>query len=315
MKSILNFAAFAFGTMLFFHCATLDLSAQTEKMLADRGNQMYKDGQFSEAELNYRRSLREEEETDLDAAIYNLGNTLYEQKRYEEAVTQFNGVVSKVRDRGIRNKAYHNLGNIYLEQKNYEEAIEMYKEALRLNPNDQDARYNLAYAKKQLENESEEEKEERQEENQCDNPKENEDGEQQEQKEQKENQENKENQEQQDQNKEGEQQDQEQQEQNQNSEQEEEKEGEEKKEGEEEEKEGEKEDSLQQQQEGEEQDSLDQEPQPGDPSDGQGEPQQANLSKEQIMQMLEALKNEELKVQEKLRKKGKGRPIRTDKDW
>lgn len=291
--------------------ACLTATAQSDKMLAHRGNKMFANGDFTEAELNYKRSLRAEEETDLDAAIYNLGNALYAQKRYDEAVEQFNGVVSKVRDKGMRNKAYFNLGNVYLEQQKFEEAIEMYKEALRLNPADDEARYNLTYAKQQLKNESEQEKQERQQENQCDNPKENKDQENQEQQE-KEKQENQEEQEQQEQQENQDQQNQEQQEQQENQQSEE-----EKQQKEQEEKEGESEEEKQSKEgeESEPQDSLDQQPQ-GSPQDSlQGQPQTAELSQEQIMQLLEALKNEELKVQQKLRSKGKGRSLKTDKDW
>jgi len=49
-------------------------------------------------------------------------------------------------------KAWHNYGNAKLMQKSYEDAIYGYKKALKLNPKDEDTRYNLAYAQRELKN-------------------------------------------------------------------------------------------------------------------------------------------------------------------
>ena len=43
---------------------------------------------------------------------------------------------------------YYNEGNSYMQQKQYGQAIQAYKEALKRNPKDMDAKYNLVYAKK-----------------------------------------------------------------------------------------------------------------------------------------------------------------------
>jgi len=50
----------------------------------------------------------------------------------------------------MKAKAYHNLGNSYMQQKEWGKSVDAYKDALKINPSDQDTKYNLAYAKKHL---------------------------------------------------------------------------------------------------------------------------------------------------------------------
>ncbi len=323
-------------TLLFLFCWMSTSSiAQSETTLAREGNDLFVKGQHVDAELKYKKSLRANEENDLDAAVYNLGNALFEQQRFDEAVEQYNHVVSTIKDKETRADAFHNLGNIYMMQQNLEEAIEMFKSSLRLDPNDDESRYNLAYAKELLKNESKEEKEERK--KQCDNPKDSDE----------QNQEKKEEQEKKDQEKKDEEQkDEEEKEQEEQEKEEQEKKDEEKKDEEqkdeqqkdqEQQEKEEQEKKEQEQQEKEEGEEKEEESQPK-PEEGENDeekqdslqqaqdqqadslgvpPQQMQLSKEEILRMLEAMKNEEMKVQEKLRgaKAKKGNTRKSDKDW
>ena len=45
---------------------------------------------------------------------------------------------------------YHNVGNIGMQSKEYAKSVEAYKQSLRLNPKDDETRYNLALAQKLL---------------------------------------------------------------------------------------------------------------------------------------------------------------------
>ena len=47
-------------------------------------------------------------------------------------------------------RAFYNLGNAQFKQQKYKEALESYKQSLRLNPADQQAKYNYAYTKRLL---------------------------------------------------------------------------------------------------------------------------------------------------------------------
>lgn len=235
---------------------------------------------FAAAEAAYRKAIAKD--PDNPTAKYNLGNLYYNKEKPSEAGERLNQAGEIADSKETKHKAFHNLGNSFMRQEKYKEAVEAYKDALRNNPNDEETRYNLALAKKMLE------EEQQQQEDQDDG----EGGDNQEQEENQEQQEDQENQggdgenEQEDEN-EGEQE-------------------EKKDQGEQQEDENEgKGDKEQKQDEG-----GDQQEQP------QPQPQQGQLSPEQIKSLLEAMNNEERKVQDKINaEKAKGAKVKTDKDW
>lgn len=114
------------------------------------GNKAYKSESFVDAEVAYKKAL-DEEAADFKAR-FNLGNALFAQKRYDDAIKEYQQAAGLGDDKLSQSLAYHNLGNTYLEKKEYPKAIKAYKDALRRNPRDKDTRYNLAYALEQLQN-------------------------------------------------------------------------------------------------------------------------------------------------------------------
>ncbi|MBR5216508.1 MAG: tetratricopeptide repeat protein, partial [Bacteroidales bacterium] len=119
-------------------------NAQTDKGLIRHGNNEFKNGNFSEAEVNYRKSLDKEYSP---KAQFNLGDALYEQKNYEDAEKNFSEVTERKVSKEIESDAYYNLGNTYMAQEKYAEAFDSYKKSLKANPKNEDARYNLEYAR------------------------------------------------------------------------------------------------------------------------------------------------------------------------
>ena len=120
--------------------------AQQENSFIRQGNKLYEEGKFKEAEIDYRKAL---EKKPLSVkSSYNLGNSLYRQENYEEAMRNFSDAGRMMKESDTENRAasMHNLGNALLKAEKLEESIEAYKQALRLNPKDEDTRYNLAYA-------------------------------------------------------------------------------------------------------------------------------------------------------------------------
>jgi tetratricopeptide (TPR) repeat protein len=117
---------------------------QDYRKLVREGNRQYNAGKEVDAETSYRGALAVDEKSDI--ATFNLGNSLYRQKKHEEAGKEFEKAVSASTDKMERARAYHNLGNSYLQQQKLKESIEAYKQALRNNPNDADTKYNLSYA-------------------------------------------------------------------------------------------------------------------------------------------------------------------------
>jgi len=133
------------------------LSAQSERSLIREGNEQYETKKFSEAEKNYRQSL--EKNKNSVAGKYNLGNALYKQDKIDEAGNQYRSLLSDEKlSRENKARTYHNLGNSLLKASKFEESIEAYKNSLRLNPSDNDTRYNLAYAKAKLQQQQQQQK-------------------------------------------------------------------------------------------------------------------------------------------------------------
>jgi tetratricopeptide (TPR) repeat protein len=82
--------------------------------------------------------------------MYNLGNTLMQQNKLQEAMEQFVAATKMEKDKGNLAQIYHNMGVIFQSGKDYAKAVEAYKESLRNNPKDNETRYNLALAQKML---------------------------------------------------------------------------------------------------------------------------------------------------------------------
>lgn len=121
---------------------------KTERDYLRSGNKLYKDSTFVKAEVDYRKALElEPKSTD---AMYNLGNALLMQQKAKEAMEQFEAASRVEKDKAKLAQIYHNMGVILQSSKQLPQCIEAYKQALRNNPKDDENRYNLALAQKQL---------------------------------------------------------------------------------------------------------------------------------------------------------------------
>ena len=157
--------------------------AQNKKSFLRDGNTLYADSSYNDAEMQYRKSL--EKDQDYFNASFNLADAVYKQERYEESSALFDALIDNAPTENDLAKVYHNLGNSLTQEQKLEEAIEAYKNALRINPNDAETRHNLALSKKQKqEQEQQEEKKEENKEEKKDQEKDKEGEDKQEQKEQ-----------------------------------------------------------------------------------------------------------------------------------
>jgi Ca-activated chloride channel family protein len=96
------------------------------------------------------RIVKSKEKAQKEKAEYNLGNTIYKNKKYSEAITNYKNASQLAKTDAEKHKAFHNLGNAYMQDKNYKSAVESYKNALKANSKDEQTRYNLALAKEML---------------------------------------------------------------------------------------------------------------------------------------------------------------------
>ena len=123
----------------------LTASAQTDRQYIREGNKQFRLGQYDKAEVSYRKAVEKNPKN--PQAAYNLGNALMAQKKDSAAVQQFEQSARMEANPLRKSAAYHNMGVICQTHKMYDDAIEAYKNSLRLNPNDDETRYNLVLCK------------------------------------------------------------------------------------------------------------------------------------------------------------------------
>ena len=136
------------GLFFLLIAATTVHAQKAERDLIRKGNRMYNDSVYEDAEVNYRKALEINPKSTV--AMYNLANTLMQQNKLQEAMEQFAGAAKVEKEKPNLAQIYHNMGVIFQSQKDYAKAIEAYKESLRNNPKDDETRYNLALAQKLL---------------------------------------------------------------------------------------------------------------------------------------------------------------------
>lgn len=236
---------------------------------------------FVEAEMDYRRAISAQ--PSIVAGNYNLGNSYYEKGNFDEAIFRHQKALEYATSKAEKHKAYHNIGNILMKNKKCQEAVDAYKNALRNDPSDDETRYNLGLAKicaeKQQDQQDKDDKD-----NKDENKDQNEDNKDQQDQQDKKDQEGDNKEDQQDDDKD------------------EEKEGDEEKDEKgdpKEEKENDK---------GNPKDEEKDQPQP--------QPKPGQLSPQQVKSLLEAMNNQEQKVQDKINaEQQKGVKVKTEKDW
>jgi len=118
--------------------------AQADKKFIRQGNREYEKSRYSESEILYRKALDKNKQS--ADAVFNAGDALYKQEKYEDAGKQFIENINLNEDRNKKSAGFYNLGNSFLKSNKLKESIDAYKNSLRLNPQNLEAKYNLAYA-------------------------------------------------------------------------------------------------------------------------------------------------------------------------
>jgi tetratricopeptide (TPR) repeat protein len=135
---------------------SLTLNAQADKKYIRQGNREYDKSKFSESEVLYRKAIDKNKET--ADAVFNIGDALYKQKKYEDAGKQFLENVSLNDDKKKKSAGLYNLGNSLLMSNKVKESIDAYKGSLKLDPKNFEAKYNLSYAQDLLKQQEEQQK-------------------------------------------------------------------------------------------------------------------------------------------------------------
>jgi tetratricopeptide (TPR) repeat protein len=140
---------------------------QNERKVIRDGVRAYEDGEYAEAEVQFRKAENINQES--YEADFNTGAALYSQAKYEETVKQYESLLAQADDAKKTAQIWHNIGNSLLEAQQYEPSIEAYKNSLRKDPADEDTRYNLAYAKQKLKEQQQQQQDQDQDKNQDKN--------------------------------------------------------------------------------------------------------------------------------------------------
>lgn len=124
-------------------CAAVG-KAQFPESAVRRGNRYLHQQKYAEAQDAYGRALRRD--TAYFPAVYNMGHAAYGDSSWLEALSWWRRALQQAQDTPTRAHIYYNMGNALIQAGRVEESIKAYINALKLNPHDDSARYNLSYA-------------------------------------------------------------------------------------------------------------------------------------------------------------------------
>jgi tetratricopeptide (TPR) repeat protein len=133
-----------FSILLF---SVLSSSAQSDMTSIRKGNKAYLSKQFNEAIANYQKATTEDPAN--YKGWYNLGNALYEKGKPDDAVQAYDQAIQNADSVNNKEAAWYNKGVVLQNNKKLPDCIDAYKNALRLDPDDADARLNLQKALQQ----------------------------------------------------------------------------------------------------------------------------------------------------------------------
>ncbi len=225
-------------------------AGQTNRFI-QQGNSLYEQQRYKEAAEDYKKALAKDPNN--PSGLFNLGNSLYQQKQYDSSRKLMAASAKLNNNKTGKAAANYNIGNTYMSQQKWEEAVSAYKQTLRNNPQDADAKYNLSYAEQMLKKQQQQDKDKKKDKKDQDKDKDKKDQQKQNKKDQ---------------------------------------------------------DKKDQDKDQKDQDKKDQQ----DKDQQQPQSQPSKLSQQQADQLLNALQQEEKKLQDKM-KKEKGIPVKMQKDW
>ena len=132
--------------------ATVGFAQKSEKMVVE-GNKLYRQKEYSKAIDAYGKAAEKDPKN--TKARYNLGNALFRLNQVENAEKAFGALAESTTDKDVKAQSFYNQGVAQSNQKKLPESINAYKEALRLAPNDNEARENLQKALNELKQQQE----------------------------------------------------------------------------------------------------------------------------------------------------------------
>lgn len=127
------------------------MMAQSDNLLLKNGNDAYNKKQYDMAAENYKKVTDKDPAN--EKAQYNLGNALYKKGNPDEALKAYDEAIKTSKSKNDQSATWYNKGVSLQNNKKLPECIDAYKNALRLNPADEEARFNLQKALQQQQKE------------------------------------------------------------------------------------------------------------------------------------------------------------------
>src|SRR4030042_3847921 len=100
-------------------------SAQSARSYINDGVDLYNKEKFADAEVNFKKGL--DKNYDTFEGHFNMGDALYKQGRYDEALQAYQNAYALTDSDYKRSKVLHNVGNALLKGQKVKESIEAYK--------------------------------------------------------------------------------------------------------------------------------------------------------------------------------------------
>ncbi len=129
-------------------CFMVGHAVHTSASSFREGVKFYRQKEYEKASSAFTEALvKRPEAAELH---YNLGNAAYKMKDYKKAEKSFLTAIARAKDERLKEKAWFNLGNTFFRQGRLVDAIAAYRQALKIDPQDKDAKRNLAFTERLL---------------------------------------------------------------------------------------------------------------------------------------------------------------------
>jgi tetratricopeptide (TPR) repeat protein len=162
--------------ILLIHSATLYailssglLFPQAARSDVNNGVDLYTKGKYIDSEIDFKKGLQKAP-TNFNSS-FDLGDSYYKEGKYDEAIKSYASALSKTNSNELKAKTYHNIGNALLKDEKYKESVGAYANSLKLNPKDEQTKYNLSYALSMMKNQNQKDKDDKKNKNDKDKDK------------------------------------------------------------------------------------------------------------------------------------------------
>jgi Ca-activated chloride channel homolog len=146
---------------LFSIMAALVICCGNRVWANENPEELYRQGHYQKAEQAF---IKKDMDHPKDVRNrYNRGCASFQNANYEGASAAFRSALKRTDDKQISFSSAYNLGNSLFKQGDFQGAAQAFKQAIKINPGDEDSKYNYGLALKTIEENQKKEEEKRQE--------------------------------------------------------------------------------------------------------------------------------------------------------